>query len=86
MATKRGGKRPIIHPRKAAGLSLDQFTPEEFALLTAFVCSPTLDDEEWLKRAVAHRLKLKRVPVNKIADALFHASARAARTALRPGK
>jgi hypothetical protein len=34
----------------------DTFTPEELALMAAFVSDPTLDDELWMQRVLNHRL------------------------------
>jgi hypothetical protein len=34
----------------------DAFTPEELALVAAFVTDPTLDDELWMHRVLNHRL------------------------------
>ena len=33
-----------------------QFTPDELALVAAFVSDPSLDDELWLQRVLNHRL------------------------------
>jgi hypothetical protein len=47
----------------ADGFYSDQFSPEELALVAAFVADPTLDDEIWMQRVLNRRLLGHAAPV-----------------------
>ena len=68
----------------------DLFSPEELALVAAFVSDPTLDDEIWLQRVLNHRLfhylddsepgaPLEVATLVKVAEALGAGTTRVAR-------
>jgi hypothetical protein len=50
MATNRKTHAP------ADGFCSNQFSPEELALVAAFLAEPTLDDVTWLERVLTNRL------------------------------
>jgi hypothetical protein len=55
MPRKKGGQ-PANQNAVKHGFYSDQFTPEELALIAAFVQDPTVDDEIWMQRVLNRRL------------------------------
>jgi hypothetical protein len=88
-AGTRGGQ-PGNTNAQTTGFYSDTFTPEELALVAAFVEDPSLDDEIWMQRVLNRRLMkhtgekdgrpvIKIVLLVKVAEALAVGTGRVAR-------
>jgi hypothetical protein len=84
------GAQPGNTNAQTTGFYSDTFTPEELALVAAFVTDPTLDDEIWMQRVLNRRLmkhtgeqlgkpQIKISLLVKVAEALAIGTGRVAR-------
>jgi hypothetical protein len=87
---KHKGAQPANANARTSGFYADQFTPDELALVAAFVADPSLDDEIWMQRVLNRRLLGHAAPMEggppirvdvliKLAEALAIGTGRVAR-------